>query len=98
MADEGAGGNIAGEQCGADDPGDQRGERQRLPQQAPLCECGAAKDRRRIEKKQISRTGETRVGAACALAAARTTTPAPNQPGEDEQDGEAHAVSSPRPG
>jgi hypothetical protein len=43
MADEGAGGNIAGEECGADDPGDQRGERQRLPQQALLRERGAAK-------------------------------------------------------
>jgi hypothetical protein len=44
MADEGAGGNIAGEQCRADDPGDQHGERQRPPQQALTMPKGTLPD------------------------------------------------------
>ena len=78
------------------DPGDQRGERQRLPQQALLRERGAAEDRRRMEKKQISRSGETRVGRRMRAGSGEDDAARPHQPGEDEQDGEAHAVSSPQ--
>ena len=55
MADEGAGGNIAGEQHRADNPGDPGGERQRSPEQTLLGERGATRDGCRMEKQQIGR-------------------------------------------
>jgi hypothetical protein len=52
MADEGAGGNIAGEQHRADNPGDPGGERQRPPEQTLLGERGATQDGCRMESSR----------------------------------------------
>jgi hypothetical protein len=49
-----------------------------------------------MEKKQISRSGETRVGRRMRAGSGEDDAARAHQPGEDEQDGEGHAVWSPQ--
>ena len=92
MTDEGARGNVAREQYGADDPANQRGESQRPPQQALLRQRGAAEDRGRVKQQHVGGAGKTGMRRRVRAGSRQDDAARAHQPGKDEKDRGSHVV------